>query len=94
MSQQQIQMEFQSKYWQIGNNTANTISCLEKYASHYKTNHVMITAGNDFAFKFAEVNYQFLENATQAINKNANGRKFKFMYSTVDEYMKATSKKA
>ncbi len=49
----------------------------------------MITAGMDFAFQFAEVNYNFFENVTDLLAKHPNGRKFKFFFSTLDDYMKA-----
>ena len=46
----------------------------------------MITAGMDFAFQHAEINFKFLENVTEAFSAAKLGKKFKFFYSTVDEY--------
>lgn len=53
----------------------------------------MITAGMDFAFLFAEVNYNFFENVTEAFSSHALGKKFRFKFSTVDQYFKAIFKK-
>ena len=49
----------------------------------------MITAGMDFAWQFAEVNFKFFENVTALYASHETGRKFKFMFSTVDEYFQA-----
>ncbi len=46
----------------------------------------MITAGMDFAWQFAEVHYQFFENVTDFYAHHVQGRKFKFFFSTVDDY--------
>jgi hypothetical protein len=40
------------------------IQCMEQVSRHFKTNHIMITAGMDFAWQFAEVHYQFFDNVT------------------------------
>lgn len=65
------------------------ISCLSNYAENYKSNHIMITAGMDFAWQFAHINYQFFDNVTHLYSNHEKGRRFKFMYSTVDEYFQA-----
>lgn len=49
----------------------------------------MITAGMDFAWQFAHVNYEFFENTTAVFMNDTYGRKFNFFYSTVDNYMHA-----
>jgi hypothetical protein len=38
----------------------------------------MIEAGMDFAYQFAEINYNFWENVTQLFEADPVGRKFKF----------------
>jgi hypothetical protein len=53
----------------------------------------MLTAGNDFAFQFAEVSFSFMENATAVIRNSEHGRKFDFKFSTVDEYFQAIQEK-
>jgi Glycosyl hydrolases family 38 N-terminal domain len=69
------------------------MKCLENFAKHYKTNHIMITAGMDFAWQFAHVNYKFFDNVTALYSNHTFGRKFKFIYSTVDDYFTAIQKK-
>jgi hypothetical protein len=51
----------------------------------------MITAGMDFAYQFAHDNYMFLEKVFQATKDHPDAvyNKFKFRYSTVDEYYQA-----
>ena len=85
----QIEAHFESMYNAIRKSPKAYLQCLDSYANHYKSKHVMITAGMDFAFQFAEVNYQFFENVTSFYNRTPGGKKLKFQYSTVDEYMMA-----
>lgn len=53
----------------------------------------MITAGMDFAWQFANVNFEFFDSIAATVKAEPYGRKFKFFYSTVDDYFKAVMKK-
>ena len=53
----------------------------------------MITAGMDFSWQFAEVQYNFFDNITDVFKNHSQGSKFRFQYSSVDEYFKAIFKK-
>jgi hypothetical protein len=52
----------------------------------------MITAGMDFAYQYADINFKFFENVTDLLNHDSNGKKYKLKFSTLDEYMKAIKK--
>lgn len=58
---------------------------------HYKTKHVLITAGNDFTFRHARVQYKFLEDAFSTLKETAKlyKKKIDFKFSTLDDYFKA-----
>ena len=62
---------------------------MRNYAEHYKTNHIMITAGMDFAYQFAHDNFMFLEKVFQTIKNNPYAKNVTLRYSTVDEYYQA-----
>jgi len=85
----EVKKQFFTNFNQIKLNTASYLRCLDAYASHYKTNQIMITAGMDFAWQFAHVNYGFFDNVMGVFMDHADGKKFNFFYSTVDNYMKA-----
>lgn len=65
------------------------LECLSQYANHYRSKHVMITAGMDFAYQFAHLHYEFFDNVTSFFGTVPGGKKFKFQFSTVDDYMRA-----
>lgn len=46
----------------------------------------MITAGMDFSWQFANVQYDFFDNVTAVFRSHKDGKNFRFYYSTVDEY--------
>jgi len=46
----------------------------------------MITAGQDFTHMFAEANFDFLEKVMTLLSKTKEAAKFRFKFSTVDEY--------
>jgi hypothetical protein len=48
--------------WEIIGDKDGTINCLIRYAESYKTKHVLIPAGMEFSFQFADLSYKFLEN--------------------------------
>ena len=85
----QMISQFNNEFNQIKANAESYIHCMENYARHFKTNHVMVTAGMDFAWLFAHVNFEFFENVTALYANHKLGSRFKFMFSTVDEYFKA-----
>ena len=78
---------FNNKIAQHKQNVENMIKCFEIYASHYKTRHVLFTLGTDFAFQFADLSYKYIDGIVKAVNDNKEGKKFKFIYSTVQEYV-------
>ena len=65
------------------------MKCLLSYANQFKSSHVLIPAGMDFAFQFAELSYTFLEETFQLLESVDSKVKLKFIYSTVDEYYQA-----
>jgi hypothetical protein len=56
-------MKYQSRLWEIIGNKEGTIECLIRYAESYKTKHILIPAGMDFSFQFADLSYKFLEDS-------------------------------
>ena len=52
---------FMSKLSTLTNNIDETLKCLYKYASNYKTRHILVTLGGDYAFKYAEAHFNFIE---------------------------------
>lgn len=67
------------------------MACLIDYAQHYRSKHVLITAGANFAYVYADVQYDFLDSVMKLLNNKVfeyKGRshKFVFKYSTLDEY--------
>lgn len=52
----------------------------------------MFTLGADFSHMFATEIYTFFDNYVEVINNHTNGRKFKFFYSTLNEYLVAINK--
>ena len=62
------------------------INCFKDYASKYKTNHLLITAGMDFAYEHAEANFKFLEKAVYLMSTRSEASNLKFSFSTLDEY--------
>lgn len=55
----------------------------------------MVPFGTDFSFEFAETNYKYLDKLMKFANQNRFiGAKFRFRYSTVDEYFEAVRNRA
>lgn len=48
---------------------------------------MLIPAGMDFAYVFAGITFEFLEEAFEIIENAKGSSKIKFIYSTVDEYV-------
>ena len=64
-------------------NTDTIVTCIKNYASHYRTNNLMFTIGADFAFKYANLSYGYIEELVKIISEHPEGgRIFKFRYST------------
>ena len=57
------EQHFLKKLSAITSSIDDTLKCLQKYASHFRTRHLMITAGSDYAFNHAEAHFNFLERA-------------------------------
>jgi len=53
--------KFKEQIEKLQENIESTTECLNSYANHFKTKHVMITAGADFAFVHADIHYKFLD---------------------------------
>jgi alpha-mannosidase len=82
-----VEAKYQSRLWELIGDKDGTVDCLINYAKSYQTNHILIPAGSDFSFQFADLSYKFMEDAMQILSANQIGsKKFKFMYSTVDTY--------
>ena len=68
------------------------------FSKPFKTRHVFVPFGTDFAFQFAKANYMYLEKLIEYVNSNYEegqlGNKFRFRMSTVDEYFQALKKTA
>ncbi len=82
-----IETKFQNKLWDIIANIKGTVDCLIQYSQSFQTNHVLIPAGMDFAYMFADLNYKFLEDVFQAVGGGASTKQIRLKYSTVDEYI-------
>ena len=81
-----MEAKFQSRVWDIIGNLNGTIACLKTYASHFKTNHVLIPAGMDFSFLFADLSFRFLEEVFEIIRGSSSTFKVNLKFSTLDEY--------
>jgi lysosomal alpha-mannosidase len=81
---------FKSKIEDLKSKNETFVACIEKYVSHYKTKQVLFTLGTDFAFQFAELSYKYIDEFVEvALAHPRGGKKFKFVYSTVQEYVDA-----
>jgi len=67
------------------------IKCFNTYASHYRSKHVIFTLGVDFAYVYAEPTFHYIESIVDIIKSSPNGCHFKFVYSTVSEYVDAVT---
>ena len=45
--------------------------------------------GTDFAFQYANITYEYIEGIARIVNNHKDGAKFKFVYSTAQEYVDA-----
>ena len=89
-----VEAIYESRGWEIIGDRQGFTQCLINYASQFKTNHVLIPAGMDFSYQFADLSYKFLDDAFKIIGSDKiRGGKMKFLYSTVDEYYQAIHKK-
>ncbi len=59
------------------------VNCFHDYANHYKTNHILFTLGADFAYQFADVTYEYIEDMVEAVKGSSKSVNLKFIYSTV-----------
>ena len=50
----------------------------------YKTSNVIWCLGDDFAFRFANSSYPFMDSIIKIVNQNTDQIEFK--YSTLEEY--------
>lgn len=80
---------FAQKVAELKRNPDEFLRCIERYASHYRTKHVLFTLGTDFAFQFANLSYQYIDNWVAVANSIPAGKKYKFVYSTAQEYVEA-----
>ncbi|TNV85114.1 hypothetical protein FGO68_gene2057 [Halteria grandinella] len=80
---------FTQKVAELKRNPDEFVKCIERYANHYRTKHVLFTLGTDFAFQFANLSYNYIDSWVQVANSIPAGKKFKFVYSTVQEYQDA-----
>jgi hypothetical protein len=62
-----VESKFQSRTWEIIGNKFEFAECLINYAGQFKTNHVLISAGMDFSYQFADLSYKFLEDSFNTI---------------------------
>lgn len=77
---------FENLYTRLEQNVETYINCLREVASQYKSNHILITAGMDFAFQYAHNNFNFLDKASTLFmdKTSSNPKPFKMYYSTLD----------
>lgn len=87
------EQHFLKKLSEITSSLDDTLKCLQKYASHFRTRHLMITAGSDYAFNHAEAHFNFLERAMVLLHgkklslENGKSMTFRFKYSSIDSYL-------
>lgn len=87
------EQHFLKKLSEITSSLDDTLKCLQKYASHFRTRHLMITAGSDYAFNHAEAHFNFLERAMVLLHgkklslENGKSMTFRFKYSSIDSYI-------
>ncbi|XP_060838044.1 lysosomal alpha-mannosidase-like isoform X2 [Rhopalosiphum padi] len=61
-------------------------------SSHYRTNHIILTMGDDFQYTDAAVNFYSMDKLIKHINsKQASGSKVNAIYSTPSCYLKAVN---
>lgn len=70
-----VEAKLQSRIWEIIGDQKGVSDCLIDYAGQFKTNHVLIPAGMDFAYVFANATFRFLEDAFKIIENGKNSKK-------------------
>lgn len=65
----EAEAHFTETYDKLESNLNKTLTCLYYYSQHYRTNHLLLTAGAEYAFIHAEVQYAFLDKVIKLLNK-------------------------
>ena len=50
-----VEVKYQSRLWELIGDKDGTVNCLINYAKSFQTNHILIPAGSDFSFQFADL---------------------------------------
>ena len=74
--------------WNAGSRAASLVSKLKSRAHAYKTNHLLVTFGDDFKFKNAGLQFRNMDLIIKSINDN-HGFGMHIRYSTLSEYFSA-----
>ncbi|XP_067124288.1 lysosomal alpha-mannosidase [Centruroides vittatus] len=70
------------------------IKIIMNEAKNYRTNHIIMTMGNDFNYQYAESWFKNLDKLMYYVNQQQkHGRKINVFYSTPSCYLKAVQKK-
>ena len=63
------------------------VEYLNDHSAHYRSGHIMITMGRDFAYQNAHKYFKNLDILMNSVNANSTGHGFKMVYSTPSRYM-------
>jgi hypothetical protein len=97
----EAESHFNESYDKLAADVNKTLACLSRFSGDYLTSHLLLTAGADYSFVHAEIQYTFLDKVIKLLNKQfytdpATGktRVFLLKYSSVDGYFQAVRTEA
>lgn len=97
----EAEAHFNESFEKLSANLDATLKCLNYFVGDYRTSHLMLTAGADYAFVHAEIQFTFLDRVIKLLNKRVyrdpstgKTRKFLVQYSTLNDYFQAIQNEA
>ena len=80
----------ENQLWEIYSQEKEFMECMNEYADSYPTTHLMWALGDDFTFFDPAFNYEMMQWTMDFVTSRTS--RFKFVYSTVEEYYQAAIK--
>jgi len=62
------------------------VKCIEEYVQGFKTQNILMTFGDDFAYADSENTFRWIDNLINTIQQNSN--RYEFKYSTYTKYLR------
>lgn len=85
-NQYSMPSRFESTARDFPRKSAQYLQCLSQIANAYKSDNILLTMGDDFAYYFAEETYEYLEKFAKQMKEDSNG-KYELVYSSVEKYL-------